>query len=75
MEMYQVLMTVFSGLTLLGSGAAIAVGIIIKFNDLVHIDKKVDELTKTINNLVKIVEKNDKDISVINAVCKERHQG
>jgi hypothetical protein len=62
------------GVTLLITGANAAFFVVIKFNDIFHLGKKVDELSKNINDLVKMVEHNDKDISVIKAVCKERHQ-
>lgn len=61
------------GVTLLITGANAAFFIVIKFNDIFHLGKKVDELSKNINSLLNKVEHNDKDISVIKAVCKERH--
>ena len=61
------------GATLLITGANAAFFCVIKFNDMIHLGKKVDELTNSINKLIDKVEKNDTDISVIQAVCKERH--
>jgi len=53
MEMYQILMVVFSGLTLLGSGAAVMATIIIKFNDISHLSKNIEKVDKNIEEIKK----------------------
>lgn len=51
MDAYQLLMVVFSGITLLGSGAAVAVGMILKFNDMAHIAKDFEEIKKDVKSI------------------------
>jgi hypothetical protein len=55
------------------AGANCMIFVVIKFNDLVHLDKKIDELTKTIKEMDKKQDGNAERISKIEGKCTANH--
>lgn len=62
------------GVTLLFSGANAAFFIVIKFNDMLHLGKKVDELDKKLDKLIDNSINSEKEIVEMKARCEERHK-
>jgi len=60
---------IIAGCTLIN----LAIVLLIRFNDLVHLPKSVDKIDKKVDNLEKKVDNINVNLTKIMAICEERH--
>ena len=68
----DLLTTVLSASGLLIAGANAAFFIIIKFNDFVHMENKLDDITKKLDEIDKKLDRNSERVAKIEGTCEAR---
>ncbi len=73
MELSSIMSIIGIGISLLIAGFNAAIFVVIKFNDMVHLDKNLQEIKDSLKELDKKLDNNAERISAIEGKCKATH--